>query len=109
MERYTSEPDDNVGRIYRHWSPVSETYTGGDALVTALDEGWSVDGVIFRQEFWLAGVRRVCIFHVDLRREEETARMLVMQNPFVTKLVHEIGTQVVLINQRKETDFDRLS
>ncbi len=106
---YTNEPDDNVGRIYRHWSPQSEKYTGGDALLTALDEGWSVDGVIFRQEFWLAGVRRVSIFHLDLHREDESARMLVMQNPYVTRLVHELGTQVVLINQRKETDFDRWS
>src|SRR5690242_5292044 len=109
MERYSGEPDENIGRIYRHWSPISEKYTGGDALMTALDEGWTVDGVIFRQEFWLAGVRRVCIFHIDLVRDEETAKMLVMQNPYVTRMVHELGSQVVLINQRKETDFDRLS
>lgn len=109
METYNGEPDDNVGRIYRHWSPVSEKYTGGDALLTALEEGWVVDGVIFRQEFWLAGVRRVCIFHVDLRRDDETAKMLVIQNPYVTRMVHELGSQVVLINQRKQTDFDRWS
>ena len=77
--------------------------------MTALDEGWIVDGVIFRQEFWLAGVRRVCIFHIDLRRDDEVAKMLVMQNPYVTRLVHELGRQVVLINQRKQTDFDRWS
>jgi hypothetical protein len=109
MERYTGEPDENIGRIYRHWNPVSEKYTGGDALLTAMDEGWNVDGVIFRQEFWLAGVRRVCVFHIDLRRDDETAKMLVMQNPYVTRLVHDLGTQVVLINQRKMTDYDRLS
>src|SRR5215213_10965032 len=109
MERYNGEPDENIGRIYRHWSPVSEKYTGGDALLTAIDEGWKVDGVIFRQEFWLAGVRRVCVFHVDLRRGDETAKMLVMQNPYVTRMVHDLGAQVVLINQRKMTDYDRLS
>jgi hypothetical protein len=103
------EPDANVGRIYRHWSPVSEKYTGGDALLTAIDEGWTVDGVIFRQEFWLAGVRRVCIYHIDLRRGDEFAKMVVMQNPYVTRFVHELGRQVVLINQRKQTDYDRRS
>lgn len=109
MEQYFAEPDENTGRIYRHWSPISEKYTGGDALLTALDEGWVVDGVIFRQEFWLAGVRRVCVFHVDLRRDGETAKMQVIQNPYVTRMVHELGSQVVLINQRKQTDFDRWS
>jgi hypothetical protein len=109
MDRYSGEPDDNVGRIYRHWHPQSEKYTGGDALLTAIDEGWMVEGVIFRQEFWLAGVRRVCVFHIDLRRGDETAKMLVMQNPYVTRMVHELGAQVVLINQRKQTDYDRWS
>ncbi len=109
MNNYNFEPDENVGRIYRHWSPVSEKYTGGDALVTALDEGWAVENVIFRQEFWLAGVRRVCVFHIDLRRDDEAAKMLVIQNPYVTRLVHELGQQVVLINQRKQTDYDRMS
>jgi hypothetical protein len=109
IDRRDLEPDDDVGRIYRHWSPVSEKYTGGDALLTALDDGWSVEGVIFRQEFWLAGVRRVCIYHIDLVRGDENAKMMVMQNPYVTRLMHEIGSQVVLMNQRKQTDFDRWS
>ena len=38
MDRYSGEPDDNVGRIYRHWHPQSEKYTGGDALLTAIKE-----------------------------------------------------------------------
>ncbi len=106
---YSMEPDENAGQIYRHWSPTSEKYTGGDALVTVLDQGWQVSSVIFRQEFWLAGVRRVSIFHIDLRRGDESVKMLVMQNPYVTRLVHELGQQVVLINQRKQTDYDRMS
>jgi hypothetical protein len=35
--------------------------------------------------------------------------MLVMQNPYVTRMVYELGAQVVLINQRKQTDYDRWS
>ena len=108
-DSFNVEPDESVGRIYRHWHQGSEKYTGGDALLTAIDNGWVVDGVIFRQEFWLAGVRRVCVFHVDLRRDGESAKMLVMQNPYVTRLMHELGSQVVLINQRKQTDYDRWS
>ena len=39
----------------------------------------------------------------------KSVKMLVMQNPYVTRLVHELGQQVVLINQRKQTDYDRMS
>ena len=103
-------PDEkDTPTIYRHWSPFSEKYTGGDALVTALDDGWKLQGVVFRQEFWLAGVRRVCLYHVELVRNGETTRMVVVQNPYVTRLLFGSDAQVVLINQRKATSFDPLS
>ncbi len=104
------ERDDMVAETYRHWHAGSEKYTGGDALITALDNGWRIDGVIFRQEFWLAGVRRVCIFHVDLTSSSgEKTRMLVTQNPFITRFLHETEHQVVQINQRTMTDYNPLS
>lgn len=109
MERLTLERDDNVGIMYRHWSPISEKHTGGDALLTALDNGWRINGVIFRQEHWLAGVRRVCVFHIDLERDGEFAKMTVVHNPYVIRFLREYGAQVVLINQRRQTDFDRWS
>ena len=106
--RYASDEMDTPAN-YRHWNPFSEKYTGGDALVTALDEGWKVRGVVFRQELWLAGVRRVCLYHIELERGGETQRMVVLQNPYVNRLLYGSDAQVVLINQRKQTSFDPLS
>lgn len=100
------ERDDMVSETYRHWHAGSEKYTGGDALLTAIEDGWEIDGVIFRQEFWLAGVRRVCVYHIDLRRGLEKTRMLVTQNPFITRFLYEANNQVVLINQRTMTDYN---
>lgn len=91
--------------IHRHWDEVSERYTGGDALFTAMDDGWTIRGVIFRQEHWLAGVRRVTVYHVELERDGESRRMVIVQNPYVTKMLYGMDAQVVLINQRKETAF----
>jgi hypothetical protein len=93
--------------MYRHWSPISEKYSGGDTLLTAVEDGWRIKGVIFRQEFWLAGVRRVCVFHVDLERDGQTEKMLVVHNPYVIRYLLDMGAQVVQINQRRETDFHR--
>lgn len=106
MAQLRLEPEDkDSANIHRHWDDISERYTGGDALVTALDEGWAIRGVIFRQEFWLAGVRRITVFHVEIEREGERRKMQILQNPFVTKMLYGLDSQVVLINQRKETNF----
>jgi len=108
VDTLTTTRYDDVRRIYRHWSSC-ERYTGGDALTTAIECGWKIKGVIFRQEFWLAGVRRVCVFHIDLEREGEAVKMLVIHNPYVIRYIRELGAQVVQINQRRQTDFDRWS
>ncbi|MBN8638290.1 MAG: hypothetical protein J0M07_23465 [Anaerolineae bacterium] len=100
------EPEEkDSANIHRHWDSRSERYTGGDALVTALDDGWLIRGVVFRQEHWLAGVRRVTVYHVELVRDGQRRKMMVLQNPYVTKLLYGMESQVVLINQRKETAF----
>lgn len=93
--------------IYRHWCPHSEKFAGGDALLTALEEGWQIIGIIFRQDFWYAGVRRVPVYHFELYRPDEVIRMAVIQNPYVTRLVSECGVQVVLMNQRKQIGQER--
>ncbi|MBE2270519.1 MAG: hypothetical protein IAE80_19940 [Anaerolinea sp.] len=104
------EPEDkDSANIHRHWDDQSEAYTGGDALMTALDEGWRVQGIIFRQEFWLSGVRRVCLYHVELECDGRTRKMVIVQNPYVTKMLYGMDAQVVQVNQRRETRFYPLS
>src|SRR5687768_9107618 len=56
----------NTTDEHRHWCPVSEKFASGDALVSALDQGWAVEGVVFREDHWAAGVRRVPIYHIKL-------------------------------------------
>lgn len=105
MSSSTVEPDSYFNSTYRHWDAGSEKYTGADALVTALENGWEIDGVVFRQEFWLSGVRPVCVYHFDLVRDGERAKMRVVNNPFLSCFLnsHE-DIQVVAINQRKQEE-----
>lgn len=98
------DPDSALTACYRHWDGNSEKYTGCDALLTALENGWQIEGVIFRQEFWLSGVRPVCVFHFDLVRGDESAKMRVVHNPYLVRLLNQIGVQVVAINQRKQEE-----
>jgi hypothetical protein len=100
----TDQPDEH---FVRHWSPQSEKFASGDALITALANGWQVVGVIFRQEHWHAGARRVCVYHFKLSRNDETNTMIVVQNPYVSRFVDKLPVQVVLINQRKTMKGER--
>lgn len=103
MDEFTYE-----GRVFRrHWNPDCEQYTGADALLTRLDLGWRVEGVVFCQEFWLGGSRRVCIYHVDLRRGSDKQRMMIQGNPFLMRFLQNMGVQLVLVNQRKDVRVER--
>jgi hypothetical protein len=104
------EPDlfnNRADKTTRHWSPQSEQYASGDALLQALDDGWQVKGVIFRQEVWLAGGRRTYVYHVELERDGETIKMKMVHNPFITRLIYRFNVQVVRLNERKGTQRER--
>ncbi len=73
--------------IYRHWHADSERYTGGDALNTALDEGWIINDVVGFQEVHHMGARGTVIFHFELKRNNEAVTMPVVGNPYVDRLV----------------------
>ncbi|HLU11154.1 MAG TPA: hypothetical protein VK003_15890 [Oceanobacillus sp.] len=92
-----------------YWSPTSQDYAPGNALLAALDDGWQVDGVIFRQEFWLTAGRRTNIYHITLIRNGETIKMKMVDNPFITRLIYQLEVQVVRVNERKAIGKERWS
>jgi hypothetical protein len=101
-EKAGFQPEDI--RVYRHWCPSSEEYAGGDALLTLLDKGWQITGVIFCQEFWCGQARRHHVYHFQLVRDQMKHKLSVISNPYVARMVRESGVQTVLFNQRKKTD-----
>ncbi len=89
--------------VGRHWSPQSEKYSTADALMTALDNGWRVQGVVFRQEHWYDSARRASVYHVRLHRDSSAFTMIVIDSPYIARLLDNLGVQVVQQNQRKQT------
>ncbi|MGQ9889854.1 MAG: hypothetical protein ACUVSX_15420 [Aggregatilineales bacterium] len=80
--------------VVSHWCPRSQRFTGGDALLTYLDEGWEIKPEAFYEEFGQTGGRRVTVYYFELRRGEETARMPVISNPFVEHLIHALDLKM---------------
>lgn len=73
--------------VVRYWSPTSQSYAGGDALVTLLCQGWAIAETVFHEEYWHAGSRPVTIYHMELSRGEAIMNVPVFANPYVRRMV----------------------
>jgi hypothetical protein len=73
--------------VWRHYHPGSETFTGADAFITALQSGWQVRFPIYFEQYWHAGTRPVTIYHAILERGDEQMDMAVCDNPWITRQI----------------------
>ena len=85
----------------RHWSPQSQRYAGGDALLTFLNNGWEVQNEVYYEEFWQGGSRRTYIFDFVLSNDGQRVTMRVIDNPFVDRLMRELQVTVLPIAQAR--------
>lgn len=81
----------------KHWCHRSEKFAGVDALLTAIDQKWSVGEVVYLEEHWHAGSRRVAIYHFSLKRGSETMTMPVIDNPMLGRLLLQSKARLVEI------------
>ncbi len=76
--------------ISQHWGSNSETYTGGDSLMTFLNRGWKTTRSVRRETVWFAGARFIWMYYFELQDEDgQKMTMPVMGNPFVDRFVSE--------------------
>jgi hypothetical protein len=81
--------------VERYWSPSTEPYAGCDNLVTALHDGWEMDGEVLREEKSYAGMRQINIYHVKLQRAGEAMTMPVLANPYIERVLANHSVRVV--------------
>jgi hypothetical protein len=89
--------------VHRHWHPSSEVYAGADALITALQNGWTLMEPVFEEEFFHAGTRRVTVYHATLVRGEESRIMPVITNPFIRRGMRTRALEVRPLSERHTT------
>lgn len=87
--------------LVRHWHADSEPFAGGDALFTALSEGWQLGETVAYEEYWLSGVRPITVYHFQLERGPERMTMPVLTNPYVRRLILEVGLKTVALGEKK--------
>lgn len=87
--------------VNRHWSPGSEKYAGGDALLTALRHGWDLQSTVYMEQFWHSGTRPVTIYHFELSHGKEVMTMPVISNPHVRRMIREMKPEVRPLAERE--------
>jgi hypothetical protein len=81
--------------FYRHWHAQSQTYAGGDSLVTALHLGWIIGSIVLLEDHMHGGKRCAPIYYFELTREEASLVMPVIANPFVERLIVASALRVI--------------
>lgn len=90
---------------YQHWSPQSENFAGGDQLISALREGWTLDEqIVFAEQDWKSNNRYVTIYHFSLTRQGELMIMPVLGNPFVERYLIENLITIVYNDAQEQKD-----
>jgi hypothetical protein len=89
----------------RHWHVGSEAFTGGDALYTAIREGWEVSHEVGFEERWKSGARGTPIYYFELTRSGETVIMPVIGNPYVRRVIRTL--QAALVSVEAQTELNR--
>ncbi|MGB1285502.1 MAG: hypothetical protein ACPG7F_03125 [Aggregatilineales bacterium] len=83
-------------RTRRHWCPHSEPYSGTDSLLTALNEGWQLFDMVFREDILLGRSRHTTVYHFGLRREMLFVRMSIVSNPYLERIIQHEALRVML-------------
>ena len=102
MLQYSSNWHTSYPVFRRHWRPNSETFAGGDALLTALDTEWVAKETCYLEEYWHAGTRLVTLYHFDLERDGEKMTMPVLTTPYVRRIIRELQFKVLPIAEKDD-------
>jgi hypothetical protein len=87
--------------LVRHWHEGSEKYAGGDALFTALDNGWEIEDTVVYEEHWSSGAQCVVVFQFHLTNGSDSMTMPVITNPFVQRILTDMDAKLVNSGKKK--------
>ena len=85
--------------VTQHWCPEAETFAGGDALLTMLATGWTMNPEVREETHYFSGMRQTAICHVKLERNGQTMEMPILRNPYISRMLMSGGFKVVPMEQ----------
>lgn len=86
--------------VAQHWHPGSESYAGGDALVTMLSRGWNLERDVYVERREFAGMRSVSVYHLTLEKDGQRIHMPVVRNPYINRLLRQGDFRQIPMSQK---------
>lgn len=86
--------------VFRHFHPESQRWAGGDALYTALENGWVANSAVGLEERWRSGGHGTPIYYFDLTRGDDRMLMPVIGNPYVRRLIRHMKAVLVPVEPK---------
>lgn len=77
----------------QHWHQKSESFAGGDNLMTALDRNWAIEKCTLMTH-WYAGMRSVRVYEFILVKDGDVIVMPVLDNPYVERFIIDEGVDL---------------
>jgi len=73
--------------VTQHWCEHSEKFAGADALITAINDGWAINGNVEYETIYFADSRPQYVYYINLKRDDETLTMPVLHSPYLNRMI----------------------
>lgn len=93
--------------LTRHWCPLSQPYTGVDALLSFLNDGWTIADDVVCDEHWLGGTRRILVYHFVVTNQDNVITMPVLRNPVLDRLLTQLCQRdISIVTMQREVGIE---
>lgn len=89
----------NAAALKRHWHAGSEDYTGCDAFLAMLDQGWQIADVVLCESVHFSGNRRTQLYHFLMTHKQEKIAISIISSPLLLKMISRFDLPVLCIEK----------
>jgi hypothetical protein len=91
------------GITNQHWHAGSGKYAGGDHLMTALHDGWTLSECYSVNRTY-AGMRFISVYEFHLKRDDEMMTMPVINNPYIERFIQAEDIKVLSKDDHRDEE-----
>jgi hypothetical protein len=99
----------NVSALNRHWHAGSEDYSGCDAFLAMLDQGWQITDAVLCEKFYFASNRQTQVYHFLMTRNQEKVAISVVSSPLLLNIISRFNLPVLCMEHVSQPAGARLA
>jgi hypothetical protein len=89
----------NAAALKRHWHAGSEDYSGCDAFLSMLDQGWQITDAVLCEKVYFSAGRHTQIYHFLMRQKQEKVTISVISSPLLLNIISRVDLPVLYMER----------